>query len=171
MLKVKVGSKTLTPGTTKRESFQVLNDTTITFDSPTASSLTPAPVSVQNSIGKSNAVNLNYSATNPRKMEASPIAKIGQEMKWEFGAGPRHNWFLTVSVSPATYQFLGITWLATPSILLTGTLNDAGCDLFSITVPNGSTVGLKFYSQVVTINPFRAKFGGNTNVTATQIKL
>lgn len=170
-LKVKVGGKTLTPGTTKRESFQVINDSTIRFDSPTPNSLATARVSVENSIGASNGVNLGYTATKPRKLEANAIANLGKQMKWEWGAGPRHNWFLTVSMSPATFQLLGQTWLTTSTVLLTGTLTSAGYGSLSVTVPNNSLIGLKFYSQVVTINSFLIKFGGNTNVTTTEIKL
>ena len=92
-------------------------------------------------------------------------------MLWEFGAGLTDRWILTVSPSPSTFNVLGYTWLTTPIILTSGTLSLGGYAAFAISpVPMSATVGLKFYSQVVTINVFFNQLAGNTNVETTEIK-
>ncbi|MEE2885855.1 MAG: M12 family metallo-peptidase [Planctomycetota bacterium] len=167
---VTVGDTVLTPGTDPRTSFRIVSDTSITFEAPTGASYAPHAVYIQNAAGFSGRLHLRYSVTNPRKLDVEALLRRGGSANWEFGAGARHSWILTVSPSPSTYRFLGLTWLQSPLILIGGTLDRAGTGSSKVTVPNNAPIGLTFYSQVVTINPFKNKFGGNTNVTTSRIQ-
>lgn len=168
--RVTVGITVLTPGTNPLTSFKVVSDTSITFQAPTGESFAPHAVYVQNGAGTSSRLFLAYSVTKPRKLDVESLRRRGETLHWEFGAGPNHNWILTISASSTTFQLLGETWLTTPIVLVGGSLNRAGVGSSSVTVPNNVPIGLTFYSQAVTINPFKNKFGGNTNVTTSRIR-
>jgi len=167
---VMVGGTVLTPGSNPKTSFKVVSDTTITFEAPFAETFAPHAVYVRTSAGYSGRLHLRYAVTKPRKLGVEATMRRGDTVTWEFGAGPRHNWILTISPSSATYQLLGQTWLQSPLILIGGTLNKAGTGSSSVTVPGNAPLGLTFYSQVVTINSFQNKFGGNTNITTSRIQ-
>jgi hypothetical protein len=63
--------------------------------------------------------------------------------------------------------FLGFAWLKTPILITSGTLDAVGYGRFSLGVPTSTAIGLKVYSQVVTLNPTLGAFAGNTNVYFT----
>ena len=167
---VRVGNTVLTPGTNPSTSFQIVSNTSITFEAPTAETFAPHAVYVQSAAGTSGRLHLSYSVTKPRRLGVQSSLRRGGTVNWGFGAGTNHNWILTISASPTTFNLLGHTWLQTPVILVGGVLNKAGTGSNSISVPNNTPIGLQFYSQVVTINPFQNKFGGNTNVTHSRVQ-
>lgn len=150
--------------------FQIVDDSTIRFQSPTAKSLGFVLITVDDTNGRSNGKSIFYQATNPPKLDAYAAPTRGNIMLWEFGATPAHAWFLTVSTSPTTVPFLGYQWLQTPIIVTNATLNGAGYGFFNVTVPSSTMIGLEFWSQVVTLNTSPVTFAGNTNVTKSKVQ-
>jgi len=169
--KVRVGSVILTPGSNPKLHFTLVSDTVIRFESPTALNLVPVAVTVETSKGVSPIKSYGLRETEPPLLEATSDPKRGGLMLWEFGAGVFDTYYLTVSVSSGTFNFMGQTWMNNAIILTGGNLTFAGYGSLVVSpVPTSTTLGLVFYSQVVTINKFPAIFDGNTNVTKSKIK-
>ncbi|MHC4922263.1 MAG: M12 family metallo-peptidase [Planctomycetota bacterium] len=162
---VNVGTNTLTT-----QNFKIVNDTRITFESFTPPSLAPVLVNVRDINGTSANKTLNYTATSPPKLESWVTGAGRGVLLWQFGARPSHLWFLTVSLSNQTTSLLGFNWLTTPVLLTSGTLDAAGAGGWGVVVPNNAPLGLKIYSQVVTLDGVKVAFAGNTNVPLTTIK-
>jgi predicted Zn-dependent protease len=169
--KVRVGAVILTPGSNPKLHFTLVSDTVIRFESPTAKTLVPMPVTVETSKGVSPIKSYGLRETEPPLLEATSDPARGGLMLWEFGAGVYDTFFLTVSTSPITFKLMGQTWMNNAVILTGGNLSFAGYGSLVVNpVPTSNTLGLVFYSQVVTINKFPAIFDGNTNVTKSKIK-
>ncbi|MHC4815042.1 MAG: M12 family metallo-peptidase [Planctomycetota bacterium] len=160
--KVNFGSVTI-----PASQINIASDSRLSFQPPRPTSLSPVLVNAENSAGKSNNVTLNWRATGLPTLIADGTTKPGGTMLWQYGAGPSNLWFLTVSPAADTVPFLGFAWLKTPILITSGTLDAVGYGRFSLGVPTSTAIGLKVYSQVVTLNPTLGAFAGNTNVYFT----
>jgi len=145
----------------------IVNDTKLTFLTPSPTSLLPTALTAEVSGQKSNSLPLYWNPTTPPKLVAYSIAKPGNSMLWQWGAAPGDLWFLTVGAASNTTPFLGYQWLNNPILMTSGRLDGAGLGLLGAFVPTNTMLGLKVYSQVVTLDPNRGVFAGNTNVTLT----
>ncbi|MCB9888543.1 MAG: IPT/TIG domain-containing protein [Planctomycetes bacterium] len=150
--------------------FNVVDDSTITFSSPVPGSLSPTQVWVEDAQGASNKVNLSYTATTPPKLLAPATVKPATNMSWRYGAQPTHDWFLIASPKSTTISALGFTWLSPFVMLSAGKLDAAGYGELALGVPSSTMLGLKFWSQVVTLDSANATFQGNTGIIQTTIQ-
>jgi len=146
---------------------KVLSDTQLTCVTPAPKNLLPVAVNADINGSTSNSLPLYWNPTSPPKLVAYQTAKPGGAMLWQYGAGPSNLWFLTLSPSGETNSILGQSWLKTSMLINSGTLDAAGLGLSGAWVPQSTALGLKIYSQVVTLDPLKGLFAGNTNVTVT----
>jgi len=149
------------------QSINIVSDTKLTFLTPTPTSLLPTAVNAEISGTKSNSLPLYWNPTAPPKLVVFTIAKPGGSMLWQWGASPGNLWFLTLGATGNTTSLLGYSWLNNPILINSGQLDGAGLGFSAAFVPNNTMLGLKVYSQVVTLDPNKGAFAGNTNVTLT----
>ena len=84
-----------------------------------------------------------------------------------FAAFRGDTWILTASLTDQTFNFLGHDFLNGFLVVTSGSLSPVnGYGLFTVTVPSSTTIGLKLWTQVVTLNPILG-LRGNTNVKST----
>jgi hypothetical protein len=157
---LQVGATTLaSPG-----GFTIVSDSTISFPPPAPAALGPVTVSVTNPAGTSNAVNLNYVATDPPVLSAAIFAFHDAPYTWSYGGGPGDTHYLLFALTPDTFAFSGFNILLHFNILFVQTLDTVGFGSLTLTIP-ASAAGLTIYSQGVTLDP--GGFAGASNVVAT----
>jgi hypothetical protein len=147
--------------------FTIVNDTTITYTAPTATSLGTTLVSVTNPGGTSNFGSFTYVETNPPKLTCGLFTGSGQDFTWEFGGAVNDNWWLLISTDPTKFNYKGFMILLNFTVLTQGVLHGAGVDSFQVVIPSGLG-GLNFYSQVATFGPTWG-FTGASSVKTTMI--
>jgi hypothetical protein len=94
----------------------------------------------------------------------------GDDMAWSYKGGPKHFWFLTISPLNSYTQFLGLKFLDSSLLILNGQLDQWGLGRSSVTVPSSATIGLKFYSQLVTIHGISQSFSGTSLIIGTTVQ-
>jgi len=94
----------------------------------------------------------------------------GETMAWSYKAGPRHFWFLTVSPTKTYTPALGFKFMNNSIMLLNGQLDQWGLGRSSVTVPSSTTLGLNFYSQLVTIHGIKHSFSGTSLIIGTTVQ-
>ena len=163
--RVLVDSTALNPGT----DFKVVSDSSNTFDSATASSFQPASVRVEANGQTSSPVALNYTVTQPPKLKMTGAVRNGF-LIWTFGGIPGELWFLTVSSTSSSISALGFTFLSPFVVFGSGGLDGVGTGATFTFVPGNLPVGLKFYSQVVTMDGKLGKFTGTSPIVERAIQ-
>ena len=91
-------------------------------------------------------------------------------MAWSYKAGPRHFWFLTVSPVNTYTQVLGFKFMNSSLLILNGQLDQWGLGRSSVAVPTSTAIGLRFYSQLVTIHGVKQSFSGTSLIIATTVQ-
>ncbi len=160
--KINVGTQAVQSG-----QINIVNDTKLTFVTPLPTSLLPVAVDAEVSGQRSNSLPFYWNPTSPPTLVAYTLAKAGGAMLWQYGSRPADAWFLTLSLNSSTTSLLGYEWLNSAVLIASGTLNGAGLGQIGAAVPSDVTIGVKVYSQVVTLDPIQGAFAGNTNVTLT----
>ena len=160
---VDVGSTVLGPS-----GFTVVNDTTITFDAPTASTLGQTTVLVKNNAGTSNPGYFNYIETDPPTMYCPFMVGGGDSFTWGYGGGASDYFMLIVSTDSTTFPFHGYPVLAYFTTIYQGYLNAAGTGSLTVTIPTGYQ-GLTFYSEVLFWDHTTSTFDAASPVRTTMI--
>ncbi|MFH1999525.1 MAG: IPT/TIG domain-containing protein, partial [Planctomycetota bacterium] len=145
--------------------FTIVNDTTITFQAPTASALGVTDVTVTNIAGTSLPNHYTYIETNPPKMDAPLTTGSHQYFTWSYGGGANDFFVLLLSTDSSTFPFHGFDVLLNYIMAYSGYLDGVGLGDLTILVPTGLT-GTTFYSQIATFEP---NFAGASNIATTLI--
>ena len=91
-------------------------------------------------------------------------------MAWSYKAGPRHFWFLTISPTNTYTPALGFKFMDNSLLLLNGQVDQWGLGYSSVTVPSSTTIGLRFYSQLVTVHSIKQSISGTSLIIATTVQ-
>ncbi len=129
--------------------YTVVSDNQITFYTPNATSLGTTNVVVTTAGGTSNTKTYTTLETLPPQLSASALAFTFTPYTWNYGGGIGDLAFLLIGLNNTTFNFQGQNVLSYLLILSQTTLNGVGLGSTTISLPV-STIGLTFYSQVVT---------------------
>ena len=161
---VNLGSNTL-----NNTQFQVVNDSTITFNPPTQDAFGVQNVSVTTPNGTSGAMTLNFVETNPPKLQTNAGAFSGITHIWNFGGGANELWFLYIAGDNSTFDLFGFPFLQNWIPWASGVLSSGnGTGSFSQVIPPG-LAGITFYSQSLTLDDQNFSFVGASLIHATTI--
>jgi hypothetical protein len=158
------GVQLVSPG----NDFTIVNDTTITYNAPTATALGSTAVTVSNNAGTSGAKNFTYVECNPPKLAASGLAFNGQPFTWSWGAGSNDVAYLIYSLNNTTFNFQGFPILLNFNIIISGVLPPVGVTSLTVNIPVGLS-GLFFYSQAIGFDGVTTNFTGASGVVPTLI--
>ena len=131
--------------------FTIVDDTRIDFVPPAPAALGPVELTVSNAGGTSNGVLLTYVETDPPKISAPTVGLTGNTHAWTYAGAAGGTGYLLVGFSNTSYQYQGVTLLATNLILNAAPLDAAGLGNFSLVLPS-SAAGLTFWSQLAVID-------------------
>lgn len=145
--------------------FTVVNDSTITYDAPTAAALGITEVTVTGPAGTSGPANFTYVETDPPRLAVAASVNTADPLAWTYGGGAADYFLLLVYTDSTTFPFHGFDVLLNYVVLHSGFLDAVGLGNLGITVPSG-LVGITFYSQVVTFEP---SFVGASDVKSTTV--
>jgi len=148
--------------------FTIVNDTSITYTAPTATSLGSTAVTVTNNAGTSGAKNFTYVECNPPKLSASGLAFNGQPYTWTWGAGSSDVAYLVYALNNSTFNFQGFPILVNFNIVVSGPLPPVGITSLQINIPVGLS-GIFFYSQAISFDNVTSNFVGASGVVPTLI--
>ena len=148
--------------------FTVLDNSTITYVSPLASTLGLQAVTVTNGAGTSNAGYFSYVETNPPAMHAPLVMTSGNTYTWGYGGGANDKRFLLFSADAATFPYYGEQILLNFIIIQGGYLNAAGTGSYTLTLPAGYG-GINLRSQLLTLDENTGAFIDATVVRETVI--
>lgn len=160
---VDVGSTVLGPS-----EFTVMDDSTITFSAPTATTLGQTTVYVKNTAGTSNPGYFTYVETDPPTMYCPTLAQGGENFTWGYGGGAGDYFMLLVSTDSTTFTYQGYPVLAYFTTLYQGYLNAAGTGSLTLTIPTGLQ-GLTFYSEVLFWDHVTSAFDAASSIRTTLI--
>ena len=145
---VNVGTNVLTPPL----DLTVVDNNTITFSAPQATSLGGTSVTVTTPNGTSNPGNLNYIATDPLTLLAPAFMINGTQAPFTWAGQPNQISFMSISGTNTTGVAFGETLLLPLVLLQLQNTNAAGVATISPTV-SGAPAGTTLFFQIWTIAP------------------
>lgn len=93
----------------------------------------------------------------------------GEKMAWSYKAGSKDYWFLTLSLKNSYFTFLNFSWMDSSILLLNGQLDQWGLGGSSVAIPTSTMLGLRFYSQLVTVNDVTQAINGTSFIHGSTI--
>lgn len=125
-----------------------VDDGTLRFDPPIPLALGSASVIAENQIGPSNAVTLQYVASNPLLLAVQSCVLVTGDIDWTMAAGAGASAQLLLSLDDVTIGSGGLNVLANGTAIFSGTLDAVGVASWSRNA-DPAYAGQTLYSQLV----------------------
>ena len=145
-----VGTTSVTVEGVAAPAFQVVSDSTLTFEPPLPAAFGTLDVVVHEGAQQSASLPLSFGPSDPPLLVVPSTVSPGAILPLAFAADADHQLLLLVSLQPTTFQYHGYPLLLNHVLVDLGLLNGVGSMLLNATVPNSlSAVTLRLQSATL----------------------